>query len=150
MEKPINEKCSQCTRPNGTHWKQCPVCLANARRWAAANPEKKRANKRRWDAANIEKRKAYQHAYFRQKYAENPYKFIDRSRAWAIANPEKKRAIERRWEAANPERVQAKRRLCRHNVRMDKLSRGEYPRCPDGRRIWEMLTGLKLGAFAND
>ncbi len=146
MEKPINEKCSNCTRPNGTYWKQCPVCRANKRRWAAANPE----NGRRWKAANPDKVRAYKHASFRKKYAENPYKFIDKARAWDAANPEKKRASNRRWAAANPYRVQAHRRLYRHNARMDKLSRGEYPRCPDGRRIWEMLTGIKLGRFAND
>ncbi len=150
MEKPINEKCSNCTRPNGTYWKKCPACLANARarnrKWAAANHEKKRASERRWKAANLDKVRAYR----RKKYAENPYKFIDKAQAWAAANPDKKRANDRRWAAANPERVEAIQRLKRHNARMDKLARGEYPRCPDGRRIWEMLTGIKLGRFAND
>ena len=161
MEKPINENCSNCARPNGTYWKKCPACRANKRRWDAANPEKKKANDRRWAAANPEKIRASQRRWAaanhekirasqRKKYAENPYKYIDNARAWAIANPEKKRANDRRWVALNPERKKANERLCRHNRRMDKLSRGEYPRCPDGRRIWEMLTGLKLGAFAND
>ena len=57
-----------------------------SRRYAAANPEKRRENSRRW----------------RQ---ENPEKCLEQVRRYRNANREKVREIQRRWRAANPEKM---------------------------------------------
>ena len=73
--------CGAYFLPNGANAKYCSdcravvrraQCLAAAKRWQAAHPDKVRAKKRKW-------------------YAENPEKVRAKKRKWYAENPEKVR-----------------------------------------------------------
>lgn len=79
---------------------KCVACVAErasarARRWAKANPEKKRAHSQKWRNANPEK---WRESNSRSKRARQSI-YTDRQRADYALNPEKYRVVERKRRA---------------------------------------------------
>lgn len=109
--KPLDAFSKNKTSPDGLNYK-CKACdsayqaeryktkaeqiKANAKRWAAENPDRKKENHAKWREENNEYRKQYQ-------------------REWWAANAEAQRQKQAEWRAANKEFIAKRNAEWRHN-----------------------------------
>ena len=84
------------------HVTKCKVCAnEDARKWAAANPDKKRESDRRWREANPERVQENQ-----RKWVEaNPERVQENQHKWYKANQESHLEKVYKWREANPDKV---------------------------------------------
>ena len=68
---------------------------ARCKAWSQANPEKRLEYKRKWYAEN----RAEINKKNREKYSEDPSKYLSRNRCWAVLNPVKARVPKIRYKA---------------------------------------------------
>jgi hypothetical protein len=99
-EKPLSE--FYLRKDTGRYRTECKACTnVSAGKWAAENPDKRRAVSLKWAKAN--------YPYLRAKKAE--YRAADplRMRRWSLENPERMQALRDKWNAENRDRKAAHR-----------------------------------------
>src|SRR3990167_4537764 len=94
----------------------CKVCAkVCSDRWKAANPEKIRIYQEKYLRINSQRLNAAR----RDKYAENPEKYKNRSSAWYSKNPEKVKEWNEKWRLSNKNLV----KITKANYRLKNLEK---------------------------
>jgi hypothetical protein len=103
--KPIEAFGVNLARQDGLSRTCKACCLAKARAWRLANPEKSREAVRAWQLANPEKVRETNRAW----QLANPEKVREANRTYREANLEKSREAVRVWRQENSEKVREAR-----------------------------------------